>query len=157
MMLKTAEVYSSVESGNHEFCRTFKPHVKQWKAFDNFASSWISRLSFVLLYFIVYYIYAPHWSAFLLLPIHLLMGPLHGFIVNWFGHWAGYRNVDTPDESRNTLPIDLFLMGELYQNNHHSAPNSPCFARKWWEIDLGYLVLSFLLPQKNEQILTKEN
>ena len=78
---------------------------------------------------------------YLLLPIHFLMGPTHGLIVNWFGHWAGYRNTKTPDNSKNTLPIDLFLMGELYQNNHHAEPNNPNFARRWWEIDLGMIFL----------------
>ena len=40
-------------------------------------------------------------------------GSFMASLLTGFGHWAGYRNVDTPDESRNTLPIDLFLMGAL--------------------------------------------
>ena len=91
-------------------------------------------------YFSVYYFL--HLTGVLpTSPLHFIMGPLHGFIVNWFGHWAGYRNQETPDKSKNTLPIDLFLMGELYQNNHHANPNDPCFAKKWWELDIGHLAL----------------
>jgi stearoyl-CoA desaturase (delta-9 desaturase) len=155
MMLETAKSYSKVELGEHEFCNTFTPSIRQWKSFDQFASSWISRSLFGFLYFLVYYYNAPHWSIFLLLPIHFLMGPIHGFIVNWFGHWAGYRNFKTPDQSKNSLPIDFFLMGELYQNNHHSSPNSPCFAKRWWEVDFGYLVLCLVMPVKKNKRATR--
>lgn len=148
MMWETAKTYSQVEKREHPFCKTFAPHVKQWQWFDNLASSWLSRLFFGILYFLVYFYFAPHWSVFLLLPVHFIMGPLHGFIVNWFGHWAGYRNSDTPDKSKNTLPVDLFLMGELYQNNHHANPNNPCFAKKWWEVDPGYVVLSIFRQRR---------
>jgi stearoyl-CoA desaturase (delta-9 desaturase) len=148
MMWETAKTYSSVEKNQHPYCKLFTPHVRQWKKFDDFASSWTSRLFFALVYFTIYYYYAPHWLAYLILPIHFVMGPLHGLIVNWFGHWAGYRNIDTPDKSKNTLPIDLFLMGELYQNNHHAAPNDPCFAKRWWEIDPGFIILRIFTRSK---------
>ena len=72
------------------------------------------------------------------------MGPIHGLIVNWCGHKYGYRNKETPDLSTNTLPIDLFLMGELYQNNHHGNPNDIKFAKRWWEIDFGYWCLKLM-------------
>ena len=26
------------------------------------------------------------------------------------------------DNSKNTLPVDFLMMGELYQNNHHKSP-----------------------------------
>ena len=32
------------------------------------------------------------------LPVHFLMGPIHGAIVNWCGHKYGYRNFDTTAE-----------------------------------------------------------
>ena len=47
------------------------------------------------LYTAFYVAFAPHWSLFLLLPVHFLMGPIHGAIVNWCGHKYGYRNFDT--------------------------------------------------------------
>ena len=75
----------------------------------------------------------------LLVPIHILMGPLHGFIVNWFGHKSGYRNFkEIPDNSKNTLPLDFLMMGELYQNNHHKMPQKSNFAVRWFEVDLGF-------------------
>ena len=52
------------------------------------------------------------------------------------------------DNSKNTLPIDFLMMGELYQNNHHRRPNNMNFAVRWFEIDLGYLATSFLKKLK---------
>ena len=161
MMLHTAREYMAIYNKNHELNKIFTPNVKEWRSFDQFASSWPVRLSFGLGYSLFYYTFAPHPAYFLLLPIHFFMGPLHGLIVNWSGHKYGYRNKETPDLSTNTLPIDLFLMGELYQNNHHGNPNDIKFAKKWWEIDLGYLCLKVLglvpakiTPKDKSEIMT---
>ncbi len=62
-------------------------------------------------------------------------------VINGLGHWWGYRNFDTPDESRN-LPGRIWALltcGEALHNNHHDKQNSPRFARKPGEIDLGYI------------------
>ena len=40
-------------------------------------------------------------------PVHWIMGPMHGAIVNWCGHRYGYRNFEIDDDSRNTLPVRL--------------------------------------------------
>jgi len=89
-------------------------------------------------------VFATAWWQFLLLPAHWLMGPLHGAIVNWFGHWLGYRNFDRADASRNTLPFDFVTLGELFQNNHHTYGSSPNFGVRRWEIDPAWPV-SWLL------------
>jgi stearoyl-CoA desaturase (Delta-9 desaturase) len=34
-------------------------------------------------------------------------------------------------------------MGELFQNNHHHAGDSPNFAQKWYELDPTYQVMKF--------------
>jgi stearoyl-CoA desaturase (delta-9 desaturase) len=69
------------------------------------------------------------------------MGVIHGAIVNWCGHRYGYRNFAVDDKSRNTLPIDFLMMGELYQNNHHCHPNRQKFAVRWFEFDPTYPVI----------------
>jgi stearoyl-CoA desaturase (delta-9 desaturase) len=76
-----------------------------------------------------------------LLPIHFVMGPVHGAIVNWAGHRYGYRNFQSTDLSRNSLPFDFVTMGELFQNNHHHRATRPNFAAKRWEIDPCYPII----------------
>jgi stearoyl-CoA desaturase (delta-9 desaturase) len=72
------------------------------------------------------------------------MGPVHGAIVNWSGHMYGYQNFDNNDKSRNSLAIDVLMMGELYQNNHHKLPNRANFAAKWFELDPTYPIIMIL-------------
>jgi stearoyl-CoA desaturase (delta-9 desaturase) len=72
------------------------------------------------------------------------MGVIHGAIVNWCGHRYGYRNYRTRDGSRNALPIDFLMMGELYQNNHHRHPKEVNFAARWFEVDPAYPIIWFL-------------
>lgn len=61
-------------------------------------------------------------------------------VINGLGHWWGYRNFQTPDESRN-LPgrcWSLLTCGEALHNNHHHIQNSPRFAMRRGEVDPGY-------------------
>ena len=94
------------------------------------------------------------------LVFHFLMGPIQGAIVNWFGHKVGYRNFNLKDNSKNTLPIDFLLMGELYQNNHHKNGKKPNFATRFFEIDFTYQIMRILiafgvikLREKNHEIV----
>jgi len=34
--------------------------------------------------------------------------------------------------------------GESWHNNHHAFPTSAKFGLRWWEIDLGYIVIRSL-------------
>jgi stearoyl-CoA desaturase (delta-9 desaturase) len=70
--------------------------------------------------------------------------PIEGWLVNALGHAAGYRNFDTPDNSRNNLTVAWLVMGEGLQNNHHERPASANFAVRWWEPDAGYWVCRVL-------------
>ena len=120
-------------------------NVPRWKAMESFAESLFTRAGFIGLYFLFYLQFATASWQFIFLPIHILMGPIHGFIVNWFGHKKGYRNYKSlPDNSKNSLPLDFLMMGELYQNNHHHKPNHINFAVKWFEYDFGYLATQVL-------------
>ena len=149
MMMKTADTYMEIYEDDHKLNNVFKPHVARWDSFDRFASSWPARISMGAVYFFIYVLIDPPMWMYLFLPVHFLMGPIHGLIVNWFGHKAGYRNFNTPDQSANTLAMDFLMMGELYQNNHHAKPNDMHFAKKWWEFDPGYMVLNAYLSVRN--------
>ncbi len=144
MMWNTRGMYVGFERGIMQPEKEFAGNYPIWKSMDEFATSYFSRITFALGYIAFYVFFATHWWMFLLLPIHFIMGPLHGAIVNWCGHKYGYANFDNNDKSKNTTPLGFMMLGELFQNNHHKYPNSPNFAKKWFEIDPVYPILKTL-------------
>lgn len=130
MMIKTFREYLA------------QPHVPEdFPLMVGFFDKMIVRISFMALYIYLYIVFTDSRWFLLLVPIHGLMGPIHGAIVNWFGHKSGYRNFEINDSSKNTLVKDFLMMGELYQNNHHAYPQNLKFAFKKGEIDLTYEIV----------------
>lgn len=143
MMWKTFKYYESLINNPKQVPVSFKGI--EWRSFDRFADSWIVRLSWIPIYTAFYFYFAPNKYFLFLVPIHAMMGPIHGMIVNWCGHKYGYRNYSIKDHSKNTLPLDFLMMGELYQNNHHRFGMDLNFAKRWFEIDLTYLAMKPLI------------
>ncbi|MDQ1141759.1 stearoyl-CoA desaturase (delta-9 desaturase) [Pedobacter agri] len=144
MMIATKNMYMNYLHFKIQPEPAFQGNYPEWPLIDRIGDSWFWRIGCGLFYIGFYIMFANHWWLFILLPIHFLMGPLHGAIVNWCGHKYGYSNHDNDDHSKNSLPWDFLLMGELFQNNHHKKPNSPNFATKWWEFDPTYPVMKVL-------------
>lgn len=144
MTMHTKDIYLNYAKFNVEPEEQFRGGYPEWKLLDKISDSWFVRLGFVALYILFYVQFATAWWMFLLLPIHFFMGPVHGAIVNWCGHKYGYSNFDNHDNSKNTLPIDFLMMGELFQNNHHKLPNDVNFAQKKFELDPSYLIIKAL-------------
>jgi stearoyl-CoA desaturase (Delta-9 desaturase) len=144
MMVATKNMYMNYLQFKIQPEPAFQGNYPEWPIVDKIGNSWAWRITCGLFYIGFYVAFANHWWLFILLPIHFLMGPLHGAIVNWCGHKYGYSNHDNDDHSKNSLPWDFLLMGELFQNNHHKKPNSPNFATKWWEFDPTYPVMKVL-------------
>lgn len=138
MMLETKREYAGLVRGEIEPEARFQTYVPTWPGLDRIADSNGSRLAWVAFYIAFYVAFAPHWAFFFLLPVHFLMGPIHGAIVNWAGHKYGYRNFSTRDQSRNVLPWDVVTLGELFQNNHHRHGTAPNFAQRAFEWDPAY-------------------
>lgn len=65
-------------------------------------------------------------------------------VVNGIGHYWGYRNYEVKDASRNIFPIGFFIGGEELHNNHHAFGTSAKFSSKWYEFDIGWLVICLL-------------
>ncbi len=145
MMMHTRHIYNDFVEGRRTAASKFCQDLPVWTSFEKFAdhavtrSFWIAGYSLLYIAIIFYLDLSYFWL--LLLPIHFLMGPVQGAIVNWCGHKYGYQNFDNGDKSRNTEFIGLFLLGELFQNNHHKYPTSANFAKKWYELDPTYLIM----------------
>jgi stearoyl-CoA desaturase (delta-9 desaturase) len=144
MMIATKNMYLNYLRHKIEPEPAFQGDYPEWPLVDKIGDSWFWRLACAAGYITFYVVFATQWWMFLLLPFHFLMGPLHGAIVNWCGHKYGYSNYDNNDQSKNSLPWDFLLMGELFQNNHHKKPNNPNFGQKWWEFDPTYPVMKAL-------------
>jgi stearoyl-CoA desaturase (delta-9 desaturase) len=144
MMLQMVTIYHRLRRGKLVPEERFSAGVPEWKAFDNFVDLWSVRLLWGVLYTCVYFHFMPNLWWMLLLPVHYLMGPIHGSIVNWCGHKYGYRNFQTEDRSKNTFVWDFLMMGELFQNNHHQNPNRLNFAWRWFEFDPTYPIIKVL-------------
>ena len=125
---------------------SFLKNLPIWNSFDRIAGSRLSKIVWMVIYFLIYLFFAPSLWWFLLLPFTILMGPLHGVIINWYAHKYGYVNFKMKNTSRNLMPLDVFMLGEGYHNDHHQHPSSSNFGVRWFEIDPVYYII--LLFQK---------
>lgn len=145
MMWKTKSTYSAIVKKKLKIDPRFVKNIPEWKSFDKFARSWVSRLIWGLAYVVFYWHFANVWWLWLLLPIHFMLSPIHGAIINWFAHKYGYRNFEVRDTSRNFLPLDFLMMGESYHNNHHKQSSRANFGGiRWHEIDPTYYIMWLL-------------
>lgn len=69
-------------------------------------------------------------------------------VINGIGHWLGYRNGKTNDNSKNIFPWGIIIGGEELHNNHHLDPANPKLARRWFEFDIGYFWLKVFILTK---------
>jgi stearoyl-CoA desaturase (delta-9 desaturase) len=144
MMWKTKTIYQDINDENIVIDKKFTKNVPQWKRFDAFASSRFSRVLWIGFYIIFFAYFTTALWQWALLPIALLMAPIHGVIINWFGHIYGYVNYKMSNTSKNLFPFDFLMMGEGYHNNHHKHATSANFGVKWHEIDITYLIIRVL-------------
>ncbi|MCG3176753.1 MAG: hypothetical protein MOGMAGMI_01714 [Candidatus Omnitrophica bacterium] len=138
MMWRTFEQYYGIYTGRIQPDPRIDRGSPEWPAFERWAEPVWTRLIFVAAYAVYYARFAESAWVWVFLPLHVLMGPVHGAIVNWCGHAYGYANFDNKDRSKNTLSMDLLTMGELMQNNHHRDEKRLNFAYRWFEIDPTY-------------------
>ena len=163
MMWRTKNNYQKFNNEYNKVDVKYTRNVPQWKLFDNFASSYFSRIVWSIIYLSFFYLYADYWWEWLLFPVVLCMAPIHGMIINWFAHVYGYVNFKVSDSSKNLFPFDFLMMGEGYHNNHHKHCGNPNFGGvRWHEFDPTYYIIVLLdklrlikLKSKSKGVLKK--
>ena len=123
MMWKTKTIYHDINEGKINVEKRFTKNVPKWKGFDLFAGSYFSRIFWIFLYLLFFIYFTTSWWQWLLFPLTFLMAPIHGAIINWFGHIYGYVNFKMKNTSKNLFRFDFLMMGEGYHNNHHKHSN----------------------------------
>ena len=111
----------------------------------DFPVNWINRKGLWLLPYGAHLVVAlavalstGMWALASCYYLGMMSHPIEGWMVNSLGHAIGGRNFDTPDNSRNNHIVAWLILGEGYQNNHHSFPASARFSYRRSELDVGY-------------------
>ena len=144
MMWRTSMTYVNIMYERVAVEERFSKNLPDWRWFDRWGNTWWSRTLWTAVYVWFYAEFAPSAWWFLLVPVHVLMGPLHGVIINWFAHKYGDVNFKTDNTSKNLFKVDLLMLGEGYHNNHHKYPSRANFAARKGEFDLCYPVITLL-------------
>ncbi len=58
--------------------------------------------------------------------------------------FLGYKNYKGSDDSVNVWWVGVLAMGEGWHNNHHAYPGSARSGLHWWELDVSWLIISFM-------------
>ncbi len=102
-----------------------------------------SRLGILLMLVIDLLFFGP-WGI-LVWGIQMIWIPFWAAgVINGLGHWWGYRNGETKDNSRNISPWGIIIGGECLHNNHHLDPANPKPSRRWFEFDIGWMWFKLL-------------
>jgi len=145
MMWATKKRYENLTNATEKVAPSLDGGIPEWPLIDDLGKNRLSSFTWVAVYIAIYAAFATAWWQWVfLLPCQILMGPIHGAIVNWCGHRYGYRNFNVSDKSRNSLPFDFLTAGELFQNNHHRFGTRANFAVRWFEVDPTYQVIKVL-------------
>lgn len=144
LMNETRKKYADIFNGRMVIEEKFLKNVPDWPAFEKIAHPWFMRVLWIMVYVAFYYFFATSPWQWLLLPITIMIGPIHGGVINWFAHKYGSTNFEMSNTSKNLFYIDVLMLGEAYHNNHHKFPSSINFGVKKNEIDPIYFAILLL-------------
>ena len=100
-----------------------------------------SRLGILLMLVINLVLFGP-WG-FVIWGVQMIWIPFWAAgVINGVGHWFGYRNHETKDNSRNIIPWGIIVGGEELHNNHHRRPADARLSHRAGELDIGWIWLT---------------
>ena len=73
-----------------------------------------------------------------------VMNHLTYWCINSVTHAFGRRSYETRDRSTNFALLCIPTLGQSWHNNHHADPSSALMNHRWWQLDLGGLVIRTL-------------
>ena len=144
MMWKTRRIYLDIFRGRRIVDERFLKNLPDWDRWDKWGNTLLSRTLWIAAYVAFYVAFAPSIWWWLLLPIQITSGAVHGAIINWFAHKYGYVNYKVKNTSQNLFSVDVIMLGESYHNNHHKYPSHINFGKRWHELDPIYAVIKGL-------------
>ena len=144
MMVRTSVTYVQIMKEKVPVEERFLKNIPAKNWLDWWGNTWYSRILWSGVYTWFYVAFAPSAWWYLLIPVHILMGPIHGMVINWFAHKYGGVNFETDNTSKNLFKVDLLMLGEGYHNNHHKFPSRSNFAAKRGEFDPVYPIIALL-------------
>lgn len=148
------------EDPHSPFHMTFGEMIKGWKVNDidvqkyspeiKTPNDWIERNLYLphrnigpwALHFIATVLFGWQGFLFSLLMRVSTANWLPIFLGNYATHKIGFsypHKEKTSDQSKIIFPIGFVLLGEELHANHHLNPGSVNFAKRWFEIDFGYV------------------
>lgn len=141
MMWRTSYTYVQIMKNKMPIEDRFLKNIPDYNWLDRWGNTWYSRILWSGVYVWFYIAFAPSAWWYLLIPLHIVMGPIHGMVINWFAHKYGEVNFETDNTSKNLFKVDLLMLGEGYHNNHHKYPSRTNFAAKRGEFDPVYPII----------------
>lgn len=97
-------------------------------------------LAFAITGSLVAGLYGALWGG----AVRLFLQHHTTWAVNSLGHAWGTRPYKAPDEARNNVLVAIFSFGEGWHNNHHAFPGSAYIGHRWYQFDLGKVLIKVM-------------
>ena len=93
--------------------------------------------------FVMMMLISPTWLVCAYLAPQALTWSMGGAL-NIVNHMWGYKNHTTKDHSTNNWIFGVLYWGEGWHNNHHAHANRYQFGERWWEFDMGAMIIKLV-------------
>jgi stearoyl-CoA desaturase (delta-9 desaturase) len=70
-----------------------------------------------------------------------IMNHVFYWCINSVTHCYGTRPFESKDNSTNNIWLVIPTLGQSWHNNHHAFPGSAIMGLKWWQLDLGGMII----------------